>query len=63
MFADAEGDLLQAAIDDFADICVQDLTDYDDELQQFNVTLTRKEQSILALSIQNDKIKDEFKKN
>lgn len=51
MFADAENDLLQAAIDDFADICVQDLTDYDDELQQFNVTLTRKEQSILALSM------------
>ena len=51
MFADAESDLLQAAIDDFADICVQDLTDYDDELQQFNVTLTRKEQSILALSM------------
>lgn len=51
MFADAESDLLQAAIDDFADICVQDLTDYDDELQQFNVTLTRKEQSILSLSM------------
>ena len=30
---------------------MQDLTDYDDELQQFNVTLTRKEQSILALSM------------
>jgi hypothetical protein len=51
MFADADNDLLQAAIEDFADICVQDLTDYDDELQQFNVTLTRKEQSILALSM------------
>lgn len=51
MFAAAEKDLLQAAIDDFVDICVQDLTDYDEELEEFNITLSRKEQSILALSM------------
>ena len=51
MFAAAEKDLLQLAIDDFVDTCVQDLTDYDEELEEFNITLTRKEQSILALSM------------
>ena len=51
MFAAVEKDLLQAAIDDFVDICAQDLTDYDEELEEFNITLTRKEQSILALSM------------
>lgn len=51
MFAMAEKDLLEIAIDDFVDICVQDLTDYDLELEEFNITLTRKEQSILALSM------------
>ncbi len=51
MFATVEKDLLQAAIDDFVDICTQDLTDYDEELEEFNITLTRKEQSILALSM------------
>ena len=51
MFSMAERDLLEAAIDDFADICTQDLTDYDVELEEFNITLTRKEQSILALSM------------
>lgn len=51
MFSMAEKDLLEIAIDDFVDICVQDLTDYDTELEEFNITLTRKEQSILALSM------------
>ena len=51
MFAQVEQDLLESAIDDFADICGQDLADYDIELQQFNVELTRKEQNILALSM------------
>ena len=51
MFAAVEKDLLQAAIDDFVDICTQDLTDYDEELEELNITLTRKEQSILALSM------------
>lgn len=51
MFSMAERDLLEAAIDDFADICVQDLTDYDVELEEFNITLTRTEQKILALSM------------
>lgn len=51
MFAQVEQDLLESAIDDFVDICGQDLADYDIELQQFNVELTRKEQSILALSM------------
>lgn len=51
MFAKVERDLLDAAIDDFSEICVQDLTDYDDEIEQFNIELTRKEQSILALSM------------
>ena len=51
MFAAIEKDLLQAAIDDFVDICTQDLTDYDEELEEFNITLTRTEQSILALSM------------
>lgn len=51
LFAQAEQDLLEAAIDDFSDICVQDLTDYDTELQEFNIALSRKEQSILALSM------------
>ena len=32
MFAAVEKDLLQAAIDDFVDICAKDLTDYDEEL-------------------------------
>ena len=51
MFAQVEQDLLESAIDDFSDICGQNLADYDIELQQFNVELTRKEQSILALSM------------
>lgn len=51
MFKAVEKDLLQAAIDDFVDICTQDLTDYDEELEEFNITLTRKEQGILALSM------------
>lgn len=51
MFKAVEKDLLQSAIDDFADICTQDLTDYDEELEEFNITLTRKEQGILALSM------------
>lgn len=51
MFAAVEKDLLQAAIDDFDDICIKDLTDYDEELEEFNITLSRKEQSILALSM------------
>lgn len=51
LFAQAEQDLLEAAIDDFSDICIQDLTDYDTELQEFNIALSRKEQSILALSM------------
>lgn len=51
MFAAVEKDLLQAAIDDFVDICAKDLTDYDEELEEFNITLSRKEQSILALSM------------
>ena len=51
MFKAVEKDLLQSAIDDFVDICTQDLTDYDEELEEFNITLTRKEQSILALSM------------
>ena len=51
MFSMAERDLLEAAIDDFADICTQDLTDYDVELEEFNITLTRTEQKILALSM------------
>lgn len=51
LFAQAEQDLLEAAIDDFSDICIQDLTDYDIELQEFNIELSRKEQSILALSM------------
>lgn len=51
MFAQAEQDLLEVAIDDFSDICIQDLTDYDIELQEFNIELSRKEQSILALSM------------
>ena len=51
MFAQAEQDLLEVAIDDFSDICIQDLTDYEIELQEFNIELSRKEQSILALSM------------
>ena len=51
LFQQMERDLLDAAIDDFADICVQDLTNLDDELEQFNIELSRKEQSILALSM------------
>ena len=34
--------LLDAAIDDFADICVQDLTNLDDELEQFNIEFVAK---------------------
>lgn len=51
LFQQMERDLLDAAIDDFADICIQDLTNLDDELEQFNIELSRKEQSILALSM------------
>lgn len=49
--AEMEHDLLMAAIDDFVDICKQDLTDHDDDLEEFNIELTRKEQSILALGM------------
>jgi len=51
LFEEAEHSLLIAAIDDFADICLQDLKDYDDELLEWNIELTRKEQSILALAM------------
>ncbi len=51
LFQQMERDLLDAAIDDFVDICVQDLTNFDDDLEQFNIELSRKEQSILALSM------------
>ena len=51
MFKMAEKDLLQAAIDDFVDICTQDLTDYDQDLQVFNNPLSRTELSFLALSM------------
>lgn len=51
LFEEAEHSLLVAAIDDFADICQQDLTDYDDDLLEWNIELTRKEQSILALAM------------
>ena len=48
---DKEGytDEMFAAVE--KDICAKDLTDYDEELEEFNITLSRKEQSILALSM------------
>ena len=51
LFEQAERDLLTLAIDDFSDICVQDLNDYNDELKEFNVDLSRKEQNILSLGM------------
>lgn len=51
LYDESEYDLLMASIDDFCDICTKDITDYDDELKEFNIELTRKEQSILALGM------------
>lgn len=51
LFEQAERDLLTLAIDDFSDICVQDLNDYNEELKEFNVDLSRKEQNILSLGM------------
>lgn len=51
LFEQAERDLLTLAIDDFSDICVQDLNDYNDELKEFNIDLSRKEQNILSLGM------------
>ena len=51
LFEQAERDLLTLAIDDFSDICVQDLNDYNEELKEFNIDLSRKEQNILSLGM------------
>lgn len=51
LFAQSERDLLTLAIDDFVDTCKSNLSDYDDELEQFNDDLSRKEQNILSLSM------------
>lgn len=37
LFEEAEHDLLMAAIDDFSEICRQDITDYDDDLLEWNI--------------------------
>lgn len=51
LFEQAERDLLTLAIDDFSDICVQDLNDYNEKLKEFNIDLSRKEQNILSLGM------------
>lgn len=51
LFEQAERDLLTLAIDDFSDICVHDLNDYNEELKEFNTDLSRKEQNILSLGM------------
>ena len=51
LFEQAERDLLTLAIDDFSDICVQDLNDYNEELKEFNIDLSRKEQNVLSLGM------------
>lgn len=51
LFEQSERDLLNLAIDDFCDTCIQDITSYDDELEMFNVQLSRKEQSILSYAM------------
>lgn len=51
LFEQAERDLLTLAIDDFSDICAQDLNDYNEELKEFNIDLSRKEQNILSLGM------------
>ena len=44
-------DLLDMAIDDFSEICKQDLSDRDNDLQAFNITLTNQEKKILSTSM------------
>lgn len=44
-------DLLEMAIDDFSDICKQNLLDRDDDLASFNITLTNQEKKILSTSM------------
>lgn len=44
-------DLLIMSIGDFEDICVQDLSDRDDEILTFNIDLTNREKDILALGM------------
>ena len=44
-------DLMNMAISDFEDVCKQDLSDRDDELLAFNITLTNREKDILALGM------------
>lgn len=44
-------DLLNLSISDFEEICVQDLSDRDDELLAFNIDLTNREKDILALGM------------
>lgn len=44
-------DLMNMAISDFEDVCKQDLSDRDDELLTFNITLTNREKDILALGM------------
>lgn len=51
LFEQAERDLLALAIDDFSDICVQNLNDYNEEQKEFNIDLSRKEQNILSLGM------------
>lgn len=44
-------DLLNLSISDFEEICVQDLSDRDDELLAFNIDLSNREKDILALGM------------
>ena len=44
-------DLLTLAIGDFEEICKQDLTDREDDILAFNITLTNREKGILALGM------------
>ena len=44
-------DLLKLAIEDFEEICRQDLNDREDDILRFNVSLTNREKNILSLGM------------
>lgn len=44
-------DLLELAIEDFEEICKQDLENRDDELRSFGIELTAREKNILSLGM------------
>lgn len=51
MAEEYEKNLLMLSISDFSDICLKDLSDFDDESCEFNVSLSDKEVNILSLGM------------